>query len=99
MIKIQAHKNIDIYKTSKIVYERIIFLIKTRTYRPQGCSNHTEGNHPELTDNTNDKPWEAQVGWIYMGHGEWTQQEIVQGEHIEASRSHGRKLKTAPEWV
>ena len=38
-------------------------------------------------------PWQAQLGWTYIGHGEWAQA----GEEVHTP--HGNDLKTEPDWV
>ena len=38
-------------------------------------------------------PWEAQVGWTYIGHGEWAQLEQVE------QASHGNKLELEQDWI
>ena len=44
------------------------------------------------TDNPH-QPWEAQVDWTYVGHGEWAHMEEVQ-EHGQ-----GPKIEYEPYWV
>ena len=42
---------------------------------------HTSGEDQESQEVTGDQgghPWEAQVGWTYIGHGEWSQTEETQ---------------------
>ena len=40
------------------------------------------------------EPWEAQVGWIYSGHGEWTS-----GIEEKSNTRHGNVLDQEPEWI
>ena len=39
-------------------------------------------------------PWQAQVGWIYAGHGEWSPRE----NGLRATE-HGNKLEHEPQWI
>ena len=41
-----------------------------------------------------EEPWEAQVGWIYTGHGEWTQMETH--EHVG---EHEQLPQQEPTWI
>ena len=44
--------------------------------------------------NRDTTPWEAQVGWHYIGHGEW-----VQVDTSEHNMGHGNALEKEPDWV
>ena len=57
---------------------------------PQQPTNIT--NQEEV--NKGKQPWQAQVGWIYAGHGEWAPADTV-----EATVDHGNKLEQEPDWV
>ena len=63
------------------------------TNRPEASTSDQPTSLPADTDNS-PTPWEAQEGWIYLGHGEWTppdnQQEAI---------SHGNDLDTASKWI
>ena len=39
--------------------------------------------------------WEAQEGWVYTGHGEWTPEEAGEQEVIQ----HTEHLQYEPDWV
>ena len=50
-----------------------------------------DNNNDQLHSNT---PWEAQVGWIYAGHGEW-----IPIEGGQDTSGYGNALKQEPKWV
>ena len=56
-------------------------------------TNILEEESKDHTASTNQEPWEAQVGWTYMGHGEWTQNDI--GEDTQWTN----EILTEPYWV
>ena len=60
-------------------------------------NNHSRSVDQELINRVQKQeanPWEAQTGWLYIGHGEW-----AQGETQEEGSNHGSKLEQEPMWV
>ena len=56
-----------------------------------------DGNEQYETQNPKgdciESPWEAQVGWVYAGHGEWIQTKMDTGTE------HGNPLLQEPSWI
>ena len=59
-----------------------------RSGTPKQCIKEIENNDGKAPSNT---PWEAQVGWIYAGHGEW-----IPIEGGQDTSGHGNALKQEP---
>ena len=51
-------------------------------------------HHEDSEPMDKEHPWEAQVGWMYIGHGEWAQVETE-----DNAREHGNDLQREPEWI
>ena len=49
---------------------------------------------PDILESSQRHPWEAQVGWVYHGHGEW-----IQLEPEGNGDDHGNPLLQEPEWI
>ena len=58
--------------------------------KDSGESDNPEGD----SNNQDDHPWEAQVGWLYMGHGEWDQLEGVR--KVKGQRTN---IQYEPQWI
>ena len=89
-----SHKNHNIEAVSSTI-NKLSIEAAASTREDGQLSNGTRGKSPEaenssgkvgLTD-TSDHQFEAQEGWLYMGHGEWTQLD-----NTEQASEHGNKL-------
>ena len=49
---------------------------------------------PDMLESSQRHPWEAQVGWVYHGHGEW-----IQLEPEGNGDDRGNPLLQEPEWI
>ena len=53
-----------------------------------------QSTQPQSTDPSGSMPWESQVGWTYIGHGEW-----IQIEQSHNTKTKENTIQWEPRWV
>ena len=63
---------------------------------PSGDQNTLEAQGEQITPREGDppEPWQEQLGWQYLGHGDW-----AGPEKDDKGREHGNPLVREPDWV
>ena len=64
------------------------------TQQDYGSMNIQTSQPEELKDKGISNPWEAQEGWVYMGHGEWLSVDRTQDEQQPVTQ-----IEQEPKWI